>query len=843
MTIINTPTVIGVGASAGGLEALEQFFSHVSTPCYAAFVVIQHLDPNHRTHLQELLQRITPMKVTQAGDGMNIKPNWIYVIPPNKDLSILHGKLHLLEPVTARGVRLPIDFFFKALAADQHERAVGVILSGMGSDGSLGLRAIKKNAGLACAQTPESAKFETMPRTVISVGLADIVAEPEALWGQIDANLHRIPSDSTPLKDALAKHKLQSNLEQIVCLLRERTGNDFSLYKKNTLYRRIERRMDVHQIDAIANYVLYLRENPQEQDFLFKELLIGVTHFFRDIAVWEALKSTVIPNLLAHYPAGKELRAWVQGCSTGEEAYSIAIAFKEVLERSQLQHRFKLQIFATDIDQDAIAKARRGFYPATIKANVSPERLDRFFILEDKGYRIKKQIRDMVVFATQNVIMDPPFTKLDLISCRNLLIYFSADLQKKLIPLFHFALAEKGVLLLGNAETINNMNSLFATIDSRHRLFERIEQAPSSQPNIDFPIKYFPVVSMNQQDISAVKPSNSLQSLIDQLLLQRFAPAAVVVNAEGDILHISGRTGKYLEPTAGKANWNIHTMARDGLRHELAIALRKAQLQTEAVFLPGLTIGTNGGTQTFSLTVQAISQPEALRGKVIVVFNDLPTAVKHRRSLKTVNADHETLLAAFNQAREELQTLREERQTSQEELNSSNEELQSTNEELQSINEELTTSKEELQSLNEELQTVNAELQAKVTNQSWVNNDLNNLLDSMDIATVFLDNSLNIRRFTSHATQLFKFMNCDVGRPLSDIVTVLDYPELHHDAQEVMRTMVLVEKQVQTHGGKYFKARIMPYRTHDNVIDGAVITFIDITETKILELQLRENNP
>lgn len=836
----NTPPIIGIGASAGGLEAMEQFFTHVPAGCGAAFVVIQHLDPTQQGILPELLQRITPMKVAQARDGMAVKPDCIYVIPPNTDLSILHGNLHLLEPVAARGLRLPIDFFFRALADDQHERAIAVILSGMGSDGTLGLRAIKENAGLALVQTPDSAKFDSMPRSAIDAGLADIIATPQELATRLLSYLKRSFQGAHLAAEPLQEPKSQSALEQIVILLRSRTGNDFSLYKKNTLYRRIERRMGLHQIDAIAHYVRYLRENPQELDLLFKELLIGVTNFFRDLAVWETLKTDAIPALIAEYPAGKEMRAWVPACSTGEEPYSLAIVFKEVLAQSQLRHRFKLQIFATDLDQEAIEKARQGFYPANIAADVSPERLSRFFVAEENGYRISKEIREMVIFAQQNIITDPPFTKLDFLSCRNLLIYFGPELQKKLIPLFHYALTTHGILLLGNAETIGNFASLFASLDSQLRLYRRIEVS-LSQADIDFPTKYFPVVTMTQPETAMTKSTVNLQSLVEQVIVKNYSPPAVVVNAEGDILYINGRIGKYLEPVAGKANLNIHAMAHEGLRHELARALDKAKRQSEAVLMQGLTIGTNGGQQILNLTVQAITQPEPLSDLFIILFTDVATPAVRKRSRKPSDADYELLLAKYQQASKELQTLREERQTSQEELKSSNEELQSTNEELQSTNEELTTSKEEMQSLNEELQTVNAELQAKVTDLSRVNNDMKNLLNSMEIATVFLDNTLNIRRFTNDAIHLFKLIAGDTGRPLSDFATNLDYPQLQDDAREVLRTQVFVEKQIKTRDACWFKVRIMPYRTQDNVIDGVVITFIDITETKMLEAQLRSN--
>jgi len=834
-----TPPIVAVGASAGGLEALEQFFAEVPAACGVAFVVVQHLDPHHQGMLPALLQRASQLTVIQAGDHMPVKPDWVYVIPPNKDLSIQRGKLRLLEPRVLRGLRLPIDAFFKALADDQHERAIGVILSGMGSDGTLGLRAIKENAGLAVAQSPESAQFDSMPRSAIDAGLADIVAPPRVLWEKILAYLKHSPRGLHATPETAPASKSRSSLEQILILLRDRTGNDFSLYKKNTMYRRIERRMGLRQIDAIAGYADYLRENPQELDLLFKELLIGVTSFFRDPEVWASLKTEVIPALLAEYPAGKALRAWVPACSTGEEAYSLAMIFKEVLAESQSPRPFKLQIFATDLDQDAIDKARQGFFPATIAGEVSEDRLSRFFNVDGGGYRIKKDIREMVIFAPHNVIMDPPFTKLDLLCCRNLLIYLSQELQQKLILLFHYTLASHGILTLGNAETIGNASHLFSATDHKLRLYRRIDTP--FPLNVDFPTKYFPVASMIE-DTEKHPPIANLQTLADQLLLQHFAPAAVLVNADGDILYISGRTGKYLEPAAGKANWNIHAMARDGLRHELIGALKKARTETDVVQVAGLTVANDGGGQTVNLSVQAIHKPDALKGMLMVVFTDVAAAPAGKVSRKSPNAAQTLLQAELQHTQEDLQTLREEMQTSQEELKSANEELQSTNEELQSTNEELTTSKEEMQSLNEELQTVNAELQIKVDDLSRASNDMNNLLNSMEIATVFLDGTLNIRRFTSHIGHLFKLIAADVGRPLSDIVTDLDYPDLQQDAREVLRTLVFVEKQIRASDERWFKVRIMPYRTQDNLIDGVVITFIDISETKKLEAELRNSH-
>jgi chemotaxis methyl-accepting protein methylase/flagellar motor protein MotB len=833
--------IVGIGASAGGLEALEQFMRQVPQGCGLAFVIVQHLDPTHKGIMAELLQRTTQMEVFQVKDRMRVKPDCVYVIPPNKDMSILHGVLHLFEPTAPRGLRLPIDYFLRSLAEDLQERSIGVILSGMGSDGTMGLRAIKEKAGLGLVQEPASAKFDSMPRSAIEAGLADIVAPAEELPGKIVEFLRHA------LVFARTEHHLeekdQSALEKVMILLRTRTGQDFSLYKKSTIYRRIERRMGIHQIDRIAAYVRYLQENPQEVELLFKELLIGVTSFFRDPEAWEQLREKALPTIVAGRSAGGVLRAWSAGCSTGEEAYSLAIIFKEAMEQVKQTENITLQIFATDLDRDAIDKARQGRYPANIAADVSPERLKRFFIKEENGYRVGKEIREMVTFATQNIIMDPPFTKLDILICRNLLIYLTPELQKKLLPLFHYSLTPGGCLFLGSAETISTFTDLFTPLDIKMRLFRRQESLLAIE-KLAFPPTFVHVMPGVPKELEMLQPAANLQTLADQLLLQHFAPPAVLVNAKGDIIYISGRTGKYLEPAAGKANWNIFAMAREGLRFELGSAFQKALRQKAAISAKGLKVGTNGGTQHVDIIVQPITEPEALSGMVIIVFSDaaMPPekkAVSRYKKDATGNARILELEQELQQTREGLQTTREEMQSSQEELKSTNEELQSTNEELQSTNEELTTSREEMQSLNEELQTVNAEQQSKLDEVSRVNDDMRNLLNSTEIITVFLNSELHIRRFTPGADKLFKLRPGDVGRPLSEIVTELLYPDLIDKAQEVLRTLVFSEKQIATADGRWFAVRIMPYRTMEDMIGGVVITFMNITAAKQLETELR----
>ncbi|HVZ35120.1 MAG TPA: chemotaxis protein CheB, partial [Polyangiaceae bacterium] len=834
--------------SAGGLEALELFLQHVSPQPGTAFVVVQHLDPSHKGMLVELLGRSSPLPVLQITDGMPVEPDHVYVIPPNKDLSLLRGKLQLFPQRPTAGLLLPIDFFFRSLADDQQERGIGVILSGMGSDGTLGLRAIKEKAGAAFVQALSSAKFDGMPRSAIDAGLADVIAPAEQLPARIAAYLEHAPHLHRATPAPTLENKTLSALDKIYVLLRSQTGNDFALYKRSTIHRRIERRMGLHQLDDISEYVRFLRENPREVELLFKELLIGVTSFFRDPDSWELLKRDGLPALLQGSAPQSVLRAWVPGCSTGEEAHSLAIAFKEAAESFKSARNVTLQVFATDLDRDAIDKARIALYPDNIAADVSPERLRRYFVHEEHGYRVGKEIREMVVFAPQNIIMDPPFTKLDVICCRNLLIYFATELQKRLIPLFHYSLNPGGLLLLGSAETIGAFSGLFAPIDTKVRLYRRLDQ-PLASAAVEFPSTSLRGLSSTPQNQEAEpqfeqKPGPlNLQSLTDHVIVQHFSPVGVLCNDRGDVLYISGRAGKYLEPAVGKASLNIFSMAREGLRYELSRSFAAALRQDDRVSVNGLKVGTNGGSQHANLIVQKLSEPKELRGCVLVILADAaPTAAAAEKRGGSRREARQTteLMQDLQRAREEAQTTREEMQTSQEELKSTNEELQSTNEELQSTNEELTTSKEEMQSLNEELQTVNHELQSKVDELSRANNDMKNLLNSTDIATLFLDGELRVRRFTTPTAKIIKLIPGDIGRAITDIASDLQNLDIAADAREVLRTLMFKEKQVAARDGRWFSIRILPYRTLENVIDGVVITFTDASASKTLERALRE---
>ena len=844
--------IIGIGASAGGLVALEEFFKHVPLNSGAAFLVVQHLDPTQKAMLAELLQRVTQMPVREAENGKTIEPNCVYVIPPNTELSLSNGQLHLDKPSEPRGLRMPINVLFSSLARAQGDRAVAVVLSGMGSDGTLGLQAVKALGGLMVVQQPDTAQFDSMPASAIASGCVDIIAPPAALPGLIFKYISRFaPASSTHSPGGATAalptgHKVNS-LDDIFRLLQDRTRHDFSNYKPNTLNRRIERRMAIHAIETPALYAQFLRNNPQETDLLFKELLIGVTSFFRDPLVWQQLVDVTIPELLARRKPGDALRAWVVGCSTGEEAYSLAVAFAEVTERLSRYHQCSLQIFASDLSPDAIATARRGQYPWSISESVSPERLGQFFTAHDGYYRIAKRIRDSVLFAQHDVILDPPFTRLDLLSCRNLMIYFDATLQRRLLPLFHYSLRPGGVVLLGSSETMGRFNHLFTTLESKLRLYLRQDNVPGSNP--DFLLKSLPSLTQIKKE-PPMPPTlslesqliDSLQAAADRVLLQVYAPAAVVVNSEGDIVYISGRTGKYLEPAAGKANWNFHAMVREGLRAPLVAALKLAATQLDAVQMPHLETHHSDAAQIVNVTVQAIREPAALAGMLMIVFRDvavIPAGRNRRKSDMALQTSHAT---EVQQCRDEIQTLREETRASKEELQSANEELQSTNEELQSANEELTTSKEEMQSMNEELQTINAEMHTKLDDLAMAQSDLKNLLNSTDIAMLFLDKKLNVRRYTERASKIISLRESDIGRPLSDLTTSLQYPTLQDDANDTVRTLVISEKQILTSDARWFSVRIMPYRRIDNVIDGAVITFVDITATKTLESQLRRDS-
>ena len=845
--------IVGIGASAGGLAAFQAFFSGIpsDTRPGMAFVLVQHLAPDHKSILGELIQHHTPLQVFEVADGMTVQPNCIYIIPPNRDMAFLNGTLHLLEPTAPHGHRLPIDFFFRSLAQDQHERAICIVLTGAGSDGTLGVRAIKSEGGMVMAQRLDSAEYDGMPRSAIATGLVDYELSPVEMPAQLIAYAAYAFGKSPRLAATLAPG-IENVLQKIFVLVRAQTGHDFSQYKPSTLHRRIERRMAVHQIEAIDGYVKYLQQTPAEVEALFRDLMIGVTRFFRDPEAFQVLEQDIIPRLFAGKPAGAVIRVWSPGCSTGEEAYSIAILLLEHMQA--LKQNYTVQVFATDIDSQAIATARAGRYPASIATDLSAQRLAHFFTAEADGnaYRIHKGLRDMLVFSEQDVIKDPPFSKLDLISCRNLLIYMGSELQRKLIALFHYALNPGGLLFLGTSESVGESGDLFGVLDRKAKLYQR-KDAIHGARHATMDRLLLPVIkggAAHPRSVRAPSAKQSLRELTEQALLQQLAPVAALVNGQGDILYLHGRTGLYLELAPGESGINnILKMAREGLRRDLTIALHKAARTAEIVQCPDLRVKTNGhytpvNLSIYTLASDAAAPSGALLYLVILAEAHIDLEQATEVTLSVIagmeNPDDpaegaDPRIAALRQelrAKEEyLQTTNEELETANENLKSSNEEMQSVNEELQSANEELETSREELQSVNEELITVNAELQTKVTDLSRANNDMNNLLAGSGVGTVFVDHQLRILRFTPEARAIINLIQGDEGRPVAHLVSnLVGYDRLVADVQVVLDSLIPKEVDVETTAGKWYTMRILPYRTLDNVIEGAVLTFVDITE-------------
>ncbi|MDH5575900.1 MAG: PAS domain-containing protein [Nitrospirota bacterium] len=832
--------IVGIGASAGGLEAFEEFFTEMPPDSGLAFVVVPHQHPGHVSLLPGLLQKCTTMRIVEVVDNLRVEPNTIYLALAGINLAILNGTLHLMELEPHAGLNLPIDYFFRSLAEDQKHQAIGIILSGTGSDGTLGLKAIKGESGMTMAQEPQSAKYAGMPRSAILTGCIDYVRPPLEMPAQLLAYVrgpYLTPVSPLPGQDA----ETGDVLRKIFVLLRDRTGNDFSLYKPNTIRRRLERRMNVHQIEDPKHYLRYLLANPHEVDALFQEVLIGVTSFFRDPFAFEGLENIGLPAILDAKSEGDQVRVWVPGCATGEEAYSLAMLVREYMVQRKI--RFQVQIFGTDLDSQAIETARKALYPAGIANDVTPERLNRFFTKEDGSYRVKKDIRDLVVFAPHNLLADPPFTKLDLLSCRNLLIYLESRAQRQIFPLFHYALKPHAVLFLGSSETIGEGEELlFATLEKKWKLYQRKPGDVDRHTVQGFPVGRTRAVAdiSKETDLALPVPAPSIPNLIETMLLDDYAPASIIVNERGEIVYIHGRTGAYLEPAPGQPTLILLNMAREGLRYDLAAAMHDATGKETPVHRQGVRVKTNGSYVTVDLTVKRIYDPEPLRGLLLVTLvpqADEPSILKKPTGSKKAKRKREepssaVVVKELQYTKQRLQHTIEEHQTANEELKSTNEELQSTNEELQSTNEELETSKEELQSLNEELMTVNAELQGKINELSDVNDDLDNLLNSLEIATIFLDHDLNIKRFTPEAKRVVKLIAGDVGRPLADIVSTVADDHLIEEAREVFQPLVAKEREVQSTDGRWYFLRILPYRTARNTIEGLVLTFLDITQQK-----------
>ncbi len=850
--------IVGIGASAGGLATFEAFFSAIppSVDCGMAFVIVQHLSPDHKSLLCELIQRHTTMQVHEITNNIEIQPDNTYIIPPCKNITLCDGKLQLTDITTERGHRNPIDFFFRSLAVDQQERAIGIILSGTGSDGTLGARAIKGAGGLVFAQSPETAEFDGMPQSIISSNLADIILSPAQMPSQLISMINKSHS-GFPMRSGINLEGYETVFAKILSKVRKHTGHDFSEYKINTILRRLERRIVINHVDSLAEYYALLQEDDDEVDALYADFLIGVTSFFRDRGAFEYLQESVFALLYTDKPIDSLIRIWIPACSTGEEAYSLAILLYEYILQNNLDYRF--QIFATDIDKIAIDFARIGAYPENITIDITPNRLHSYFTFspEKHQYKVKKNIRELIVFSEHDILKDPPFSKIDFISCRNLLIYLNSDLQKRIISSFHYALNPHGILFLGTAETIGSSSELFCPIQKNLRIYKRLD-VPQGRPHIPLthhiPRTFEPTPAVKTVPLEQV--TGSLSMLAEAELMQMYAPAAVIINSKGDALYFHGRTGKFLEPSPGEARAKLTDMAREGLQKNLINAIQRSSVNKTTIKYPATKVKTNGDFTTINLIVKPIraiprliSEPD--EELYIVIFEELvvvETEMKQAKpSNKTIKANAEllktisTLETELAAKDEYLQINFEEMATTTEEMKSTNEELQSVNEELQSTNEELETSREELQSVNEELSTVNAELHDRIQYLTKIENDLSNLIYSTGIGTIFLDIKLQIKRYTPQATKVIKLRKSDVGRPIGDLVTYLqDYDSLTEDISNVLETLIPLEKEIQAKDQSWYLLRVVPYRTLDNVIDGAVVNFIDVTKTKNAESLLNQ---
>lgn len=821
-----TRLVVGIGASAGGLEAFRTFLTHMPADSGMAFVLVQHLDPNHRSMLADLLRAHTAMPVSEATDGMRTVPNHIFIIPPNATLTIKAGALRVSKPAPARQYRRPIDTFFASLAEDQGEHAVCIVLSGTGSDGTAGLRTVKELGGLTLAQADHDATaMSGMPQSAASTGLVDHiipVAEMPALLVDYQRHLQKV----APQKDGDGTRRdMPGHLAAISVLLRKATGHDFSGYKHNTLVRRIQRRMQVLRIDTVPEFIERLRKDSREVELLFREFLIGVTQFFRDPQAFAALETAVIPKLIENKGADAQIRIWVPACATGEEVYSIAVLVKEALGRAGQAP--KVQIFGTDIDDAAVAVARAARYAKKLEG-ISAQRAARWFVEEGEEHCPVREIREMCIFSTHNVIKDPPFSKLDLISCRNLLIYLAPGLQDRLMQTFHYALRAGGYLCLGQSEGVSRKPRLFDMLDKKHRIFVRREIAAAAPEFL-----MSPAAGPEARARATVRTADPIEAEVRRAV-EKHSPAYLVIDRQQEIMQFSGgEVGRYLEPSSGVASLNLLTLVRKALRPAVRGAVQKAFRRAEPVTTEQTVIKIDGRTHSIRLIVEPLVDARGGEtGRWAVIFQE--TAGKNVKASKS--ASHPALQALEHElqtTKSQLRSTIDELETANEEMKSANEEYQSVNEELQSSNEELETAKEEMQSVNEELQTINAEMSSKNDLLTRLNSDLRNLLESTQIATVFLDSKLHIKYFTPPMTDLFHLRDSDRDRPITDLVARMQYAHLRQDVDKVLRALTVVEREVQIDGNDtVFLMRIRPYRTVDNVIDGVVITFVDITASK-----------
>jgi two-component system CheB/CheR fusion protein len=828
--------VVGIGASAGGFDALRRFFSAARSDSGTAFIVVQHLDPVHESLAAEVLGRYTPMPVVQAGSDTPVKANHVYVIPPGKYLSIGSGTLRLSPPAEPGGIRMPIDIFFRTLAADTQERAIGIVLSGTGTDGTLGLKAIKAAGGMSIAQDPSTAQHDGMPSSAIAAGAVDQVLSPErmaeAVLEFLGHSYVRTGPEGLPAVERSSDH-----LNGILAILRERARFDFRSYKRSTLERRIHRRMGLRHIERIADYARLLRSEPAEANALFEDLLINVTSFFRDPGAWQALEQQVIRPLVERKDARTELRAWVPGCATGEEAYSLAMVLIEAMQAARKSRA--VQIFASDVDRGALELARTGIYPETIAADLTPARLQRFFVPEGHTYRVTKELREAVTFAPQNLLTDPPFSRLDLISCRNVLMYLEPEAQRRVIPLLHFALAEGGHLLLGSADAIGEEAGPFEVVSKKWRIYRRV--GPTRHDQVQFPLAPAAAPGRGPEPVPRRASVSRLAGAVQHLLIARHAPACVVINREYEILHFSGPTHDYLLQPGGPPTQDVRALARDGVQTRLRTAIREALEKDAPVTLTGAQVRRGKAYQRVRVSVEPLKGARDTEGLLLVSFEDepggrprVPAAARREAEEPLVRRLEDELTTT----KENLHSTIEELQGSNQELRVANEEVMSANEELQSSNEELQTAKEELQSVNEEMHTINAQLASKVTELEQTNDDLDNLLASTNVPTLFLDAQLRVRRFTPNATRLFSLIPSDIGRPIGDVTQKYADQDLLRDAEAVLVQHTPITREVEGHDGRRYIRQVLAYQTKNKRSEGVVVTFSDVAAEVLHEARL-----
>ncbi|WP_068792704.1 CheR family methyltransferase [Brevibacillus laterosporus] len=833
--------VVGIGASAGGLEALQEFFDHLPEASNMAFVIVQHLSPHYKSFMAELLEKHTSLRIKQVTDGMKIEPNFIYLNPPKNYIQLINGHFSLTTYPEVSGIHLPIDAFLESLATEKKQRAIAIILSGTGTDGSNGIKAIHEYGGMVMVQDGESAKFDGMPRNALSTGIVDFICAPFQLGEYLVQYVKRYVLGEREEEKNIAKDRVKD----ILTLLTRDNGVDFTGYKRDGIIRRIERRMKINNKQSLEEYLQYLEETQEEQGALQKDMLINVTHFFRDQEAFNIVKANVIPKIIENKQANGEqhVRIWVAGCSTGEEAYSLAMLFDEYLCKKEIT--LDVRIFATDLDKEAINYAAQGVYPASIEKDISKDLLDRYFEKQGDAYHIIKNIRRMIVFAPHNIIKDPPFVNMDFITCRNMMIYFQPDVQKKVLSLFHFALHPKGYLFLGPSESIGKLANLYVPLNRKWNIFA-IRKSNQNTPNhtirIDKesgrPVLQSSPVKIGEREM--ISGTNKLDDIY-ATIIEEYLPACVIVDRNYDIVHTSGPVNKYLTLPRGKITLNIFKLVSPSLSVAIGSAMHKVRKKNKEITFTNVKVKEGADLSEFITLSITNFAPHKYNGQyMMITFKDEAKPDKYPEDAQQSFHAQSTTTQRIRELELELQYAQESLQATIEELETSNEELQSTNEELIAANEELQSTNEELQSINEELITVNAEHQAKIQELLDLNNDIDNFLLSTKIGTIFLDRNMCVRRFTPAVTTLINLMDMDINRPISHITHQLKYNNLVEDAEHVLHSVMPLEKEIQSLHGQWYSMEILPYRTQDNVIKGVVITFVDITELKMANKELQK---